>query len=125
MVIVLTLRAPGHAGGGCGSDKGPDGFGDDAPSPFEYCEERSKELRVPEGGAFSGAKSDVDACQGREQPDPTANSIKAAVRAAFTRITFAAGLYPQDAPRHKATALSERLRPSPGTASANAAKANR
>jgi hypothetical protein len=25
MVIVLTLRAPGHAGGGCGSDTGPDG----------------------------------------------------------------------------------------------------
>jgi hypothetical protein len=36
MVIVLTLRAPGHAGGGCGSDTGPDGFGDKARSPSEY-----------------------------------------------------------------------------------------
>ena len=94
MVIVLTLRAPGHAGGGCGSDKGPDAFGDDACSPSECCEGRSKELRAcPEGGAFSGAKPDVDACQGREQPGPTATSIKATVRAAFARITFASGFY--------------------------------
>ena len=44
MVIVLTLRAPGHAGGGCGSDKGPDGFGDKARSPSEYCEGGSSEF---------------------------------------------------------------------------------
>jgi hypothetical protein len=43
MVIVLTLRAPGHAGGGCGSDAGPDGFGDRGRSPSGYCEGGSNE----------------------------------------------------------------------------------
>jgi hypothetical protein len=44
MVIVLTLRAPGHAGGDCCSDTGPDGFGGEARSPSGYCEVGSKEF---------------------------------------------------------------------------------
>ena len=44
MVIVWTLRAPGHAGGGCGSDTGPDGFDGEARSPSGYCEGGSNEF---------------------------------------------------------------------------------
>jgi hypothetical protein len=41
IVIVLTLRAPGH---GCGSDTGPDGFGEAARSPSGYCDGGSNEF---------------------------------------------------------------------------------
>ena len=44
MVIVLTLRAPDHAAGGCGSDTGPDGFNGEARSPSGYCEGGSNEF---------------------------------------------------------------------------------
>ena len=44
MVIVLTLRAPDHAAGGCGSDTGPDGFDGEARSPSGYCEGGSNEF---------------------------------------------------------------------------------
>ncbi len=44
MAIVLTLRAPGHGGGGCGSDTAPDGFGDEARSPSGDCEGGSDEF---------------------------------------------------------------------------------
>ena len=107
MVIVLTLRAPGH---GCGSDTGPDGFGEAARSPSGYGEGGSNEFsyRVcPYGGGFRGAKSALDACQGREQPPPTAKSAEATAMAAFMRMTYASRLHSQDAPRHTATALSE------------------
>ena len=44
MVIVLTLREPCHAGGGCGSDTGPGGFSEEARSPYGYCEGGSNEF---------------------------------------------------------------------------------
>jgi len=40
MVIVLTLRAPFHAGSSCGSDTGPDG----SRTSSEYCEGGSNEF---------------------------------------------------------------------------------
>ena len=49
MVIVLTLRAPDHAGGGCGSDSGPDGFDGEARSPSGYCEGGSNEFSYMSG----------------------------------------------------------------------------
>ena len=97
MVIVLTLRAPGHAGGGCGSDSGPNGFDGEARSPSGYCEGGSNEFEFrvcPYGRELSGAKSAVDACQGREQPPPTTESAKAAVMVVFTRITYAPRSFP-------------------------------
>ena len=45
MVIVLTLRAPVHAGVGCGSETGPDGFSDKARSPSGFCEGGSNEFK--------------------------------------------------------------------------------
>jgi hypothetical protein len=104
MVTVLTLRAPGHAGGGCGSDAGPAEFGSEAPSPSGYCEGGSNEFEYcvcPWGGGFRGAKSAVDACQGREQPPPTTKSAEARMMAAFTRMTYAARFYFQDGPRYR------------------------
>ena len=97
MVIVLTLRAPGHAGGGCGSDSGPNGFDGEARSPSGYCEGGSNEFEFrvcPYGRELSGAKSAVDACQGREQPPPTTESAKAAVMVVFTRMTYAPRSFP-------------------------------
>ena len=44
MVIVLTLREPVQAGGGCDSDTGPDGFSDKARSPSGFCEGGSNEF---------------------------------------------------------------------------------
>jgi hypothetical protein len=42
MVIVLTLRPPTHAGDGCGSDTGPDGFSDKARPSSGFCEGGAK-----------------------------------------------------------------------------------
>ena len=68
MVIVLTLRAPSHAGGGCGSDTGPDGFDGEAHSALSP--------------AFAGLECsdypNLDKCPvygGAETPRPSAYQV--------------------------------------------------
>jgi hypothetical protein len=118
MVIVLTLRAPGHAGSGCGSDKAPDGFGDEALRPPVTVTadrmnssiafgRRAEDLVVP-SRRWMLAKCENSLLQRQKAPKLRCDS---GLYAHALRLPVNSQDAPRyDEPRYRATALSERLR---------------